>query len=262
MHFPRRFGITTALQMRFSHTKHIHSPADLRNALTFAPFKHLPHEYEVDDQYYSPSPVTSTYYTPNRHWCFLGEIVEDYFFLRLRLNLRDAAGARVPVHFYTDDHGTSLAKRCRKGSTLAVLYANRHNFFDMSVGLRIEEYESVNVLPFSMEELLKANALVWVGVGSLEQKVKDRLCGGCGKTGNFRACIGCNSVFYCSTVSLLFLSVALCSMSVETWGLTIYSQECQTKDWKDGHKRTCKAIQALEWFRTKKWEKFEGDWFS
>ena len=191
-------------------------PADLRNTITFPPFKDLPNEDDIGDEYYSLDPYTSIY-RPNRHWCFLGEIVDEMFLVRLRLDLRDAAGARVPAHFHTDDYGSNFALRCRKGTTLALLYANRHNFMDMSVGLRIEDAESVSVLPFSMKELSEANALMWDSVSGSEQKVEGRLCGGCGKGGNLRACSQCKLVFYCSTVSISsrsLLHLAACESTV------------------------------------------------
>ena len=184
----------------FPRTKVTHSPADLRNTLTFPSFEDLPDENDIDDRYYSLSPYTSIY-RPHRHWCFLGEIVDEMFFVRLRLELRDTAGARVPVHFHTDDRGSSFALRCQKGTTLALLYANSHNFADMSVGLRIEDAESVSVLPFSMEELSEANALIWGSVSGSAQKAEDRMCDGCEKVGDLKACSQCKLVFYCGRVS-------------------------------------------------------------
>ena len=194
----------------------MHNPADLRNALTFPPFEELHDENAIDDRYYSLKPFTSIYEL-HRHWCFLGEIVDVIPFLRLGLRVRDASGAEIPVQFYTDDRGESFALRCRKGTTIAVLYATQHGFLDMNVGLRIEDAESVSVLPFSMEELSEANALMWDRVSGSEQKVEDKLCGGCGKGGNLRACSQCKLVFYCGTVSISsqsLLHLAACESTV------------------------------------------------
>ena len=221
LHLPRRFSIFTSSEMSlsrafFPRTKVTYSPADLRNTLTFPLFEDVPDENDIDDRYYSLSPYTSIY-KPHRHWCFLGEIGDEIGLLRLGLEVRDTAGACVPVFFHTDDRGESFALRCRKGATLAVLYPNRHNFLDMSVGLRIEDAESVSVLPFSMKELSEANALMWDSVSGSEQKVEGRLCGGCGKGGNLRACSQCKLVFYCGTVSISsqsLLHLAACESTV------------------------------------------------
>lgn len=94
-------------------------------------------------------------YRPFKHWCFLAEIVDVGTFLRLRLEVKDRAGQISPLCFYTDDRGEEVpASRLRRGYTVAVLYAKKHGFLDMSVGIRHEEPKFLKVKQTSSEPVL------------------------------------------------------------------------------------------------------------
>lgn len=79
------------------------------------------------------------------HWCFFGEIQSLDHHIRLVLHVHDRDGHKLPIAFYTEDRGTLVRSDCRVGYTVAVLYAQRHNFEDGSRGLRIENIERVRV---------------------------------------------------------------------------------------------------------------------
>ncbi|KAL1967443.1 hypothetical protein VTN77DRAFT_3228 [Rasamsonia byssochlamydoides] len=118
----------------------------------FPTLAHLPSAHNIDVDFYDTA--DGTFYRPTRHWCFLAEIVDIQFFVRLMLIVRDRAGYRVPIHFYTDERGSDFLTRCcasnqqlqpQPGYTVAILYAHRYRFWDFSVGIRQEQVDSIKV---------------------------------------------------------------------------------------------------------------------
>lgn len=105
--------------------------SNLRNTTTFPSFADMPHETEQ--------------VRPGRHWCFLGEIESMDYFARLVLHVHDQAGRTLPIAFYTEDSGALIHGSCRPGYTVAVLYAQRRDFMDGSLGVRVEELARVKV---------------------------------------------------------------------------------------------------------------------
>ncbi|KAH7907789.1 hypothetical protein BJ138DRAFT_1116390 [Hygrophoropsis aurantiaca] len=202
--------------------------SDLNDPVTFPTFYNLPHEDELEGDYHS---LFGMYSSPYRHWCFLGTIVDKLAFMRLRLDVKDKKGNTIPVAFYTDDRGDAFARSCLPGHTLAVLYAQQHNFFDGTVGLRIEDNDMVKISPYSMEEILDASRFVF-------RQGKGDKCDCCTKKskaadGALKKCSRCKQASYCG-------------------------KECQERDWRESHKSTCKILKQLEWFLEKDWEKFNG----
>jgi len=207
--------------------------SNLRDPITFPSFQSLPHEDDIDETYYRQDSFNSFSFSPRRHWCFLGEIVDTMEFLRLRLEVKDKDGSVLPVNFHTDDRGAAFTHLCKKGHTVVILYGQQHNFVDMTVGIRLEQNEVVKVLPYSLQQLLEANDLLF------EEARRDK-CGYCGtkeketKDG-LKQCGLCKEFVYCG-------------------------KECQTKAWIQGHKLVCKVVRALQWFVVKDWERFQS-WF-
>ena len=119
--------------------------SNLRDELTFPSFEDCPDERLLDRRYLQPVGGNSPMAAPVRHWCFLGEIVSVDAFLRLVLEVKDTEGERCRVALYTDDKGMSLVPTCKKGYTVAILYANQHGFADGSYGFRVEESTSIKV---------------------------------------------------------------------------------------------------------------------
>ena len=79
---------------------------DFRNRAAFPSFIDLPHENDVDPEFYSSNDGLT--YRPRRHWLFLAEIVEFGTLLRLQMDIKDADGKTVPLFFYTDRRGSEL----------------------------------------------------------------------------------------------------------------------------------------------------------
>jgi hypothetical protein len=134
----------------------------LRDALSFPSFASCPYEHIKSEPYFLIP--DDGVYGPARHWCFLGEITDTVTQIRLRLWVQDKAGeSAIPIAFHLDrdrpmfrliepeevevkmDHPNVALPLVRKGNTIAVLYAQRHPFFDGTTGLRIEDADFVQV---------------------------------------------------------------------------------------------------------------------
>ncbi|KAG6292098.1 hypothetical protein E4U09_003556 [Claviceps aff. purpurea] len=75
-----------------------------------------------------------------RHWCLLGEIVEDIFLHPLEFEIKDMQGHKIPLRFYTKDRGSELtADQVKRGYTVAVLDASKHVFKSGPPGIRHED---------------------------------------------------------------------------------------------------------------------------
>jgi hypothetical protein len=146
---------------------------NLRDNKAFPTFMECPHENEVpypNSDYYEPEEGLCY---PISHRCFLGEITEIVVWSRPGLKVKDRTGRVVTVRFdfYSSDFGKSLARYqpemlktlvqrtipeslTKKGNTIAILYAMRHDFEDGSLGFKIVHSHHVQVGPI----LLKENA--------------------------------------------------------------------------------------------------------
>lgn len=154
---------------RRGHTTSSSAPnrsGNLRNRNTFPSFHALPVEGYLSGR-------------PRRHWCFLSEIKDLSWFVRLRLDVRDLEGVSVPVFFYTPDEGGAVVEDAEKGYTLAVFYAEQHHFMDGQLGIRVDDAACVKVsasgliyskllmrfgyqvIPFSLEEILAAGDAIF-----------------------------------------------------------------------------------------------------
>lgn len=117
---------------------------DAKLQLHLPVFRDLPSDNDLDLSYYGSA--DGYHYKPSRHWCLLAEITEVIDFMRIRLEVRDRAGAALSIAFHTNDRGYSLPRSLLKiGNTVAILYANRHFFMDCTVGIRVEAIGSAKV---------------------------------------------------------------------------------------------------------------------
>jgi len=117
--------------------------ADFRSD-TFPSFENLPGDNDINMEYLGT--LDGFHYSPVKHWCFLGEILEVEAILRLRLIVKDKAGHQLPIAFYTDERGEELDRALlRKGYTVSILYAEHHGFMDMTEGIRHEAQSNIKV---------------------------------------------------------------------------------------------------------------------
>lgn len=166
-------------------------------------------------------------FRPSFHWAFLGEITYDTSLFigdRPRYIVKDKVGNGHPIHFHLDSLDGMLfnmndRKDYKVGRTICVYYANQHNFFDGTIGLRIESKENVKVslnhtyslrllysklvfiLAFTRKIIpCSLEALIEVNVSELDQAVN---CEACGKEGGgtLSKCSRCG-VKYCDKVCI------------------------------------------------------------
>lgn len=119
--------------------------ANLRDDTTFPPFCELPDENDIDLEYFESADGFK--YALRKHWCFLTEVLNVEYLMRLRLNVKGRDGRETPVFFYTEDRGRSLldSLHVQEGFTVAILYAEKHGFLDMTAGIRQEDSKSIKV---------------------------------------------------------------------------------------------------------------------
>ena len=118
--------------------------SDLRDRLTFPSFYDCPHEHDLDNRYLASLEGASIAY-PKRHWCFFGEIVDFMPYGRVVIDVKDQTGRDARVACYDDNMGQQFVPFCKKGHTVAILYANQHRFLDGSFGFRVEDSEHMKV---------------------------------------------------------------------------------------------------------------------
>lgn len=121
--------------------------ADLNDIDAFPPYCALPAGEGVDPsgRFFDTS-ANSAIYTPVKHWCFLGEILEVDTTLRADLTVRDRAGQKISVVFFTEDRGMGFHELLKPGNTVAVLYAVQHTFPDgMGQGIILRSLDAVRV---------------------------------------------------------------------------------------------------------------------
>eukprot|EP00397_Hematodinium_sp_SG-2012_P057228 GEMP01071326.1.p1 GENE.GEMP01071326.1~~GEMP01071326.1.p1 ORF type:complete len:251 (+),score=45.52 GEMP01071326.1:83-835(+) len=210
------------------------SEIGLRNHAVFPPFSMMSDERDPDFRFFNASIYKNDvlHLGTTRHWCFLGEITHMLTLGRLRLFTRTKFGEEVGVHFHLDSAQLPWL-RCLAGlmippenisvgNTLAILYAERHQFLDGSVGIRQETVNNVYVFRASLPTLIEESAARATNA-----------CFQCGKTGNLLTCAQCRISRYCT-------------------------KECQRNHWKKTHKKLCKQMKALEMLRTLKDTPFCG----
>ncbi|KAJ7472182.1 hypothetical protein FB451DRAFT_315416 [Mycena latifolia] len=196
-------------------------PNNLRNPKFFPAYKHCA-PYKA----YSPNEDNP----PHHHWCYLAEIVKDGSFARVVLGVQDKDGEYIRVAFYFDNDATFDRKSVKIGYTIAVLYAEMHNFFDGTYGLRLEHPKFVKIFPCSLETLLRIN-----------DDIESETPVDCAQK-----CKECGTEEHPDKITLLRCSRCL--------GASYCGKECQTNAWTHRHKRECKISTAVnELKRSRDW---------
>ena len=183
------------------------------NEFHFPAFRRLGVDNDLNLEYWHED--SSGTFTQACTWCFLAEITNDEAsqipFLRNRVFVRDRKGQdNIPISFYPE-RGLFDFSTLKKGHTICVMLAEQHYFMDMTVGLRIESLDTVKVIPCGLSDLLAL---------SKSYSQRSDSCWRCGKKereGSLKKCGACKVARYCD-------------------------KDCQAKDWKDGHRKLCKAM--------------------
>lgn len=183
----------------------------LHNHLTFPPITLL-------SDYNDPSALFYTgfdegYIKPSRHWCFLGKIQGTGMHpFRPSAVLEDKLGESITVTFYHDRFEYPMTfdwDDIRPGYTMAILYCEKKNMLDLTVGIRAEHLNSIFVFKGSLEYITKQADLIG-----------KRVCFHCKKNCR-KKCGKCGIAKYCS-------------------------KECQVAGWKGGHNKLCQQFSMLQ----------------
>ncbi|KAH8589593.1 hypothetical protein B0O99DRAFT_581321 [Bisporella sp. PMI_857] len=194
-------------------------PVDFRSRETFLSFNDLPHENDIDPEFYAS--VDGFTYRPRRHWLFLAEIVDFGTLLRLQMTIKDVDGMTVPLFFYTEGRGSELEPSLvQKGYTVAILYAEFHAFAFSEPGIRLEEPTNFKIFPLPLDSLLALSDRVQKF--SVEMN-GTRICHGCAKqAASLKKCAKCSLFWYCNGA-------------------------CQSTGWnEEGHKADCKLLRDAD----------------
>ncbi|KAJ6523332.1 hypothetical protein B0H19DRAFT_1276983 [Mycena capillaripes] len=184
---------------------------NLRNPKFFPAYEHCA-PYKA----YSPKEEIQ----PLHHWCYLGEIVQDKSSpSRVALVVKDKDGECIQVVFQFNQNETFDAKI---GFTLAVMYAERHEFVDGSYGFRLEYPNFAKIFPCTLDTLLRIND----DIESETPADSSQKCKACGKeehpdTKYLLPCSHCLAASYCGT-------------------------KCQVDGWEQSHKHECEIFKALD----------------
>jgi hypothetical protein len=116
-------------------------------------------------------------------------------------------GEKLGCHFYheTDEKPTTFSwEDLQPGNTMAILYAERKTFLDMSEGVRQENLDTCYVFKAKIQDVFKeANKLL--KDADSRSKNLELECFACGvKTDKILRCASCHLAKYCSKVNKYF----------------------------------------------------------
>lgn len=220
----------------------------LQNTFHFPAFEDLPREGEFVKSYWKQNKSKGV--SPACTWFFMGEITKDDVSqigqLRNLVLVTDREGRKnIPIAFYPES-GFMDYKLLKNNNTIFVANAQQHHFLDFTVGLRVENLSTVTIAPCSMEDMLYLSAVYhdmkdtmcwWCGASDVAcQSVGGACCSGGGVSESseegLKKCSACKVARYCS-------------------------RECQLIDWKDAHRRGCKAMPIFNKLTKINYTKFD-----
>jgi len=198
----------------------------LLNHVTFPCFRDVTDENDPSMVYYSGWD-TGVIVTVQRHWCFIGQVVNVMpRLMRFRTFVKTRFGETTSIAFYLDND-QKLPCEIKPGFTLCILYAERKTFLDQSTGIRQEDTEVCWAFRAPFDE-------VQAEAQSLLKNVDNELSKLCFKCGQVTktTCGRCKLASYCSV-------------------------ECQRSCW-NVHKHLCKDMKKLLGVALLPRKKYEG----
>ncbi|KAF4337306.1 SET domain protein [Fusarium beomiforme] len=197
----------------------------------FPSFEDLPKDALLSHGWYRAK--ENGYWEPCKHWIFIGEVVNRDSLIHLRLVVQDRAGNELPIAFYTQHHGAELnPSELQVGNTVAIFYAMKHLFMDMTEGIRHEDPEYLKIFPISLDGIMRLSDKIQIHATLMDGM---RTCHGCNKKSNkLMKCARCGFFWYCNG-------------------------GCQVRGWNEnGHKGDCKLLRDNDFkgLFTIKWEDF------
>ncbi|KAH7205909.1 hypothetical protein DER44DRAFT_317826 [Fusarium oxysporum] len=184
--------------------------ANLRDKEHFPAFEDLAWDNHLDPHYYRER--ENGFWEPHKHWVFIGEID-----LRVKLTVKDRDGLEIPVAIYTEARGVEIGpSNLQVGNTVAIFYAVKHLFMDMTIGIRHEDLQYLKIFPISLDNMMQLIDRVETHATLTDGM---RTCHACSKSAKLMKCAKCGFFWYCS-------------------------QNCQLRGWNEkGHKADCKMLR-------------------
>ncbi|CAF1681317.1 unnamed protein product [Rotaria magnacalcarata] len=187
-----------------------------------------------------------------RRWCLMGEIEEVDYFIRPKLTIRTRFDEKVKIHFYLEEDNNPLTFSFNDaliGHTMLIMYPEKHDFLDMSIGIRQEFGDLVVIFKCPMQTMIKT-------FGSM---MAPEACFQCGakpssttedssssQTENPVSVDLSSHIDQDSQTTSANLSLKKCSRC----RTALYCNKlCQTQHWEDGHKKLCSSMKYLELLR-------------
>ncbi|CAF3316313.1 unnamed protein product [Rotaria socialis] len=187
-----------------------------------------------------------------RRWCLMGEIENVNYFNRPKLTIRTRFDEKVTVHFYLEEDNnipTFSFNDALIGHTVLIMYAEKHDFLDMSTGVRQEDGDLVVIFKCSMETLIKTFGSMMAPPGCFQ-------CGAKSPSPTQNSPLEKNenpvSVDQSSHVdeNSQLASASLPLKKCSKCQIALYcSKLCQTQHWKDCHKNLCSSMKYLQLLR-------------
>jgi hypothetical protein len=108
----------------------------------FPTFRVLPDYYHDNEPCIDP--LTDN---PVPHWCFFGEITTNASLVRPVYHIRDREGRTIVLGLYLDDYSQFDKTKYKVGYTICILYARSKEFADGSIGIRVEDLNTLQGTP-------------------------------------------------------------------------------------------------------------------
>lgn len=203
----------------------------LTNRVIFPRFARLPREHKYSLKYYRFTSGGS--YVRSRTWCFVGEITHDVSLWRRSFLIKDRAGYKIPLHFYPET-GSFDYHSLKVGRTVVIMLAQIHLFLDGSIGIRLENLETLLVVKCNLDDLFEMSKC-YAKRG--EKKCWNEECEEetLHAAESLMKCSSCKLAFYCD-------------------------KKCQSADWKERHCRWCKALPTFMKIASLDYSKAHSSW--
>jgi hypothetical protein len=187
-----------------------------------------------------------------RRWCLMGEIEDVIYITRPVLLIRTRFDEKVKIHFYLEESNTPLTFSFNDaliGHTIVIMYAEKHDFLEMSTGVRQEDGDLVVIFKCSMPTVIKTFGSMMASpacfqcgqelpnsIQNLPLEKEEKLV---------QADLSSQSEQDSQSTSVS-LSLKKCSRC----RIALYCNElCQTQHWKDSHKKLCSSMKYLQLLR-------------
>ena len=172
--------------------------------------------------------------------------------IRPHLTIRTRFDEKVTVHFYLEEDTTTPSfsfNDASIGHTILIMYAEKHDFRDMSTGVRQEAGDSVVIFTCSMQILIKTFGYMMASSICFQCEANPSIPTQNAPSENKENPVSSDLSSYVdhdSQPTSASLSLKKCSRC----GVALYcDKSCQTQHWKEIHKNLCSSMKYLQLLR-------------